>query len=66
MIIRFTSNKTGRWRDVSNDRDYTRAILDLCGGGMNETQTARAMETLQELRDGNVCIRGDFTITNVT
>lgn len=67
MIIRFTSNKTGRWRDIdSTSDDLSRAVLDCCGGGWNENQTARAMETLQQLRDGETVVRGGFTIGEAT
>lgn len=66
MIVRFTSEKTGKWRDIDSDsRDYTAAILDLCGGGYTEDQTANAMETMAEIREGNTCVRGGFTIQRV-
>ena len=65
MIVRFTSNKTGQWRDVTEQRDYQRAVLDLCGGGYTENQTARAMESLALLREGQTIVRGDFTIKTI-
>ena len=67
MIVRFTSNLTGRWRDIDTDaEDYPRAMLECCGGGYTELQTARAMETLQQIRDGEEVIRGDFIIVRVS
>lgn len=66
MIVRFTSNLTGRWRDIDTGlEDYPRAVLECCGGGYTEDQTARAMETLQQIRDGKTVIRSDFTIGEI-
>lgn len=60
MIVRFQSARTGKWLDVDDDQpsersEYpaTAAVLELCGGGLNSSQTARAMQTMALIRQGD-------------
>lgn len=58
MSVTFENETTGRKLTVE-DHDAARVFLELHGGGMNEDQTARAMEDQRAVLDGEPVNIGD-------
>jgi len=63
MNVLFTHTETGRGL-VKPEEEAIRAIVELCGGGWTEANTAKAMETLAAIRDGKVIRFPEQRLTN--